>query len=305
MVDFDQFGTRKNVQKDSSTVENRDKYKEQFFQLLKEDNFEDLKKLVNHNISWEAFTLNDNPNPKLMDNISFLANIIRKNNIEIVDYFINLPQYKISPNYLTAMSEHIAYGFEYSARGNDVKLLEYYENLHIQLGMDNLGQYCGLNTGRKFRDFDTETKSVVVVIKKYLFRTALTRAVQSQYPQADIIDFILAKKDKYGEQECSLVLNDMILQFNNTPPFYKKAQYIVESLGYAYEDRLFVDVYSQVKNNLKYDNLIDYLILEKNIPYTDSIKDVIKDDLKIQKIFLYRKLEGNLAAKETRDKPKI
>lgn len=287
------------MSENSTPTENRDKYKDHFLQLLYDDEIEKVKQLVNDKITWIAFTLDDSYMWKLDEDNSFLAEVIRTNNIFLIDYFINLPQYKIHPEYFSTISHYVAYGFKAAAAGDNLNALEYYESLHINLEMDKLGDDCGLNKAT------WEKENGKLLIHKYIFKDALQNAIDSDYPEGDIIDFIICKKDKYHSDDCTLTVSDMITQLDEESLHYNKFDTIRKHLGYEYNTKLFNDIYNIVKNDPRIHPSIVYLVLEKDLPYDDEIKQLLKDDVRTANVFLYRKLEDRLEVKDTSNKLKL
>lgn len=268
------------------------KYKNEFELLLFNDKIEELKQFINQNINWETLTW------KIYDDNSFLGEIIRNNNLELIDYCIKLPQYQHEQNYLPEMSYYIAYGFEKSAAGEDVKALQYYENLHNELNMNSINN-AGLNR------FTLEKENGKEVSRKYLFRDALYNAIDSEYPEGDIISFIMAKKDKYGAEDCKLTVSDMITQLDEESLHYNKFDTIRQHLGYEYDTKLFSDIYNIVKNDPRLHPSISFLVLEKNIEFTPEIKELIQGYIRVENVFLHRKLEEHVEIKNSGSKIKI
>lgn len=269
------------------------KYKNKFEGLLFDDKIEELKQFINQHINWETLTW------KIYEDNSFLGEIVRSNNLELIDYCINLPQYQSDISYLSEMSYYIAYGFEKAAGGDNVKVLEYYENLHINLEIDKLGQGSGLNQATLEKENGKE------VSRKYLFRNALYNAVDNEYPEGDIIGFVLSKKDKYGAEDCELNISDMITQLDEESLHYNKFDTIRQHLGYEYDTKLFSDIYNIVKNDPRIHPSISFLALEKDIPYNTEIQELLQDDVRTANVFLYKKLEGSIENKNTSSKIKI
>lgn len=274
-------------------------YRDDFAELLYSNRIEELKQFVEDKINWGAFTFDMSFNFKSDENLSYLAQIIRTNNIELVDYFINLSQYKSDPDYLKDMSYYIAYGFKTASSGDNLKILEYYESLHDKLQMDKFDIYAGLN------EPSLSKVNGKLVVHKHLFKNALENAVFSSYNNLDIIHFILEKKDKYGAEDCNFELRYIAAHLDADSEDSPKNNFILKNLGYTYDSELFKAVYNIVKSYTPLVPSLPYLILEKNIPYDDEIKELIKGDPRVQNLFLYRKLDTTLVDKNIIQKSKI